>query len=232
MKTNYRHFWGVFFLMFFSVSTFCEDFIRTVDGKNYWVNLNASKIEDIDEIPIEEGRRIIRISKSDILLIEFMEEGLKILQPEKLHKVDPAIFNDDLDSFLAKGKRVYVPLASSSVQQRWGAKRLRELIMEDKYWQVVGCEDEADFILEYVFDDKGSDHAYLLFSDRRGTNIMSTQSLSASDWVPVHAGEESAEKLYKRAVRRCIGIGQVSLKARKEINSQKKSHKSLYYLKL
>ena len=177
-----------------------QDFVKTIDGQMFWANINPKTINEIDAIVVEKGRRNIRIPKSDIVLIEFMEDGLLILQKDKLELVEPVGFKGDIEVFFSAKKKVYVPLASSSTQQRWGAKRLRELIMEDNYWKVVGCEQEADFVLEYIFDDNGSDHAYLEVTDRLGNLVASSYSVSASDWVPVHAGEESAEKLYKKCL--------------------------------
>jgi len=132
------------------------DFIQTVDGNQYWLDIET---EDFDEIAVPDGRRTRRIPKSDIVLIEYMEDGLKILQKDKLKKVEPVAFSDNVEEFVKQGKRVYIPLASFIIQQRYGARKLRDLLMEDGYWKVVGCEEEADFILEYVFDDKGKDHA-------------------------------------------------------------------------
>lgn len=183
------------------------DFVRTVDGKNYWANVRIEKFDDVEDISVQDGRRMLRIPVSDVLLIEYLGSGLKILQPDKIKKVPPVPFDRDLESFLKRGKKVYIPLASNINQQRWGSKKLRELLMEDNYWEIVGCEDEADFILEYVFDDKGADHAYLMVSDRNGKHVLSTSNVGARDFSPVWAGEESGEKLHKKVMTKCIMEG-------------------------
>lgn len=229
-KQNVKLYMTILFL-FFSSNTFSQVFVRTLDGKNYWSKLNFEKIEKEDYISVNDGRRILRISKSDILLIEDMEEGLEILQPDKVNKVKPEAFNDNLAAFFAANKKVYIPLASNAMQQRWGAKRLRELVEENYFWQLVGCEEEADLIMEYVFDDRGSDHAYLLFSDRNGTKVLSTSNVSASDFIAVHAGEESAEELFKNHFIYGIVSGNIEKKTRKSKNLNEKNHFALYYLK-
>ena len=76
------------------------DFVQTVDGNQYWLDIET---EDFDEIAVPDGRRSRRISKSDIVLIEYMEEGLKILQKDKIRKVDPVAFSDNVEEFVKQG---------------------------------------------------------------------------------------------------------------------------------
>ena len=189
-----------------SITVFGQDFIQTVDGKQYWADIDN---EDFDEIPVADGRGTKRISKSDIVLIEYMEAGLKILQKDKIKHVEPVAYDGNLSDFIKQGKKIYIPMASFTVQQRYGAKKLRELLMEDGYWTIVGCEDEADFILEYVFDDRGKDHAYLLFSDRFHKEIMYSHSVSADWFVPTRTAEESAEELYEKHIVKGIKNGKL-----------------------
>jgi len=194
------------------------DFIQTVDGNQYWLDIET---EDFDEIAVPDGRRTRRIPKSDIVLIEYMEDGLKILQKDKLKKVEPVAFSDNVEEFVKQGKRVYIPLASFIIQQRYGARKLRDLLMEDGYWKVVGCEEEADFILEYVFDDKGKDHASLLFSDRFGYKFMFSKSVDADWFVPTRTGEESAEELYEKYIFKGIERGKFNkLRINNKISSK------------
>lgn len=213
-----------------SVSVYSQGFMRTVDGKNYWTETKISDFKILEDLSVSDGRRVFRIQKSDILLVEFMEDGLVILQPDKVKKVPPVAFEDDFNSLMAKGKKVYVPLASSIVAQRSGAKRLREMLEELNFWEVVGCEEEADFILEYVYDDKGSDHAYLLFSDREGNGILISHAVSASDWIPSHAGQESAEKLFKRLIKNKIKNGHFTIKTKRVKNPNETPRNCKYIL--
>lgn len=207
------------------------DFVRTVDGKNYWTNVKTEKFDDVTDLSVESGRRVIRIPVSDILLIEYMDKGVKILQPDKLKKVKPVPFDGDLESFIAKGKKVYIPFSYNKSQLRWGGKKMRELLMADNYWEIVGCEDEADFILEYIFDDNGADHAYLLLSDRNGKNILYTSSVGAREFSPIWAGEESAEKLYKKLMKRISG-GNFKKSVKEAKGPSDKTHNCLYYMAL
>ena len=218
--------------LFLVSSVYSQDFVRTIDGKIYWTDLKGERLDNLDEIAVENGRRIIRIPTAQIVLVEYIETGLKILQPDKIQKKDPVAFNNNLSDFFAQGKRVYIPLASSIIAQRWGAKRLRELILENKYWELAGCEEEADFIMEYVFDDKGKDHAYLIMKDRMDENILSTSHVNASKIVPQHAGEESAEKLFKYCLKNIFFNGKIEKRAKKTKKQNDKNHRCLYFIEL
>jgi hypothetical protein len=80
---------------------------------------------------------------------------------------------------------------------------MRELLINDGYWNIVDCELEAHCILEYVFvDDDGRDYAYLRIKDRSGKVITTSPTVSASDWIPSHAGQESARKLYEKHIKK------------------------------
>ena len=212
-----------------TVFVYSQALISTTDGRLCWVKGNAEKLTELGEISAEEGRRIVKIPASNVVTIEDMEEGLKILQSDKLKKRPAVAFEDNIESFFARGKKVYIPLASGIIQQRWGAKRLIELMMESYYWDLVACEEEADFIMEYVYDDQGSDHAYLLFSDRLDKKVLSTRNVSASDFIPVHAGEESAEKLFNTFLKRKFFLGKMAESVYKPKKANKYNHGSLYY---
>lgn len=173
---------------------YSQGFVYTTDGKMYFTE---AKSMDQDAISVVDGDYYKRIQKSDIVLIEYMEGGIEYVQPDKIQQTEAKAFDGDYDSFLAKDRKVYVPLSNTIIQNRWGAKRLRELLVADGYWKVVGCPEEADFILVYKFNESGSDHANLFINDRNNELIMETSNVGASDWVPTHAGIESAEKLHK-----------------------------------
>ena len=224
----------IFATIVLSLLTLClsaQDFIYTVDGNAYWTDENVKDIKTIDELVIEVGRKYVRIPKSDIVLIEYMEGGVVVLQPEKIKKVEPVAFNGDLLSFMERGKRVFIPYSSSDLYQRTGARRLRELLMESGYWNIVPCEKEADFIFEYVFDDKGNDHAYLMASDRTGKKILSTNSKFVSGFSPTKAARESAEKLYKKVFTNRILKGKLGTAARQE-SPKKSNHFCPYYISI
>ena len=183
---------------------YSQGFVYTTDGKMYF---SESKDWGSDIINVSVGDYTKQIPKSDIVLIEHMENGITFFQKEKLHPVEPKAYDGDYESFLAKGRKVYVPVASTTITVRCGAKRLRELLVADGYWKVVGCPEEADFIMTYKFSEEGRDHAYLLIYDRMDEAILKSPKVSAKDFIPAHAGIESAEKLFKRYIKEDLQAG-------------------------
>lgn len=192
--------------LFSTQLTYSQAFVYTVDGKMYFTE---AKDFNKDRITVEIGQDITKlIPKSEIVLIEFLEdEGMDILQKDKIVHVDPPKYNGDLQSFIAKGKRVYIPVSSTKVANRWGGKILRELLINDGYWKLVGCEEEADFILRYSFSDKGHDNARLIIYDRMDNVIAKSPSVDASYLWASRAGVKSGEKLYKRYIKKGIEKG-------------------------
>ena len=88
-------------------------------------------------------------------------------------------------------------MSSTKIAQRSGSGTLKMLLVNDSLWNIVDTEEQAHFIMRYVFDDRGSDKAYIEVEDRMGKKVYMSPKVSARDFVPWHAGEESAEKLYK-----------------------------------
>lgn len=191
--------------LFLSIGvTHAQGLLETVSGKCYYM---ADEITEANSYTVKNGFDIILISKDSVLLYEDMELGVHLFAPDKIHRANPTAYSGDASSYFAQGKKVHIPLTSDKIAQRWGSRFLLKAIMEDNYWIVVGCAAEADFILEYVYDEKGSDHAYLRLSDGNKKTVLKTGSVSASDWVPAHAGEESSEKLYKKYLKKGIYKG-------------------------
>lgn len=200
-------FCSIWVLLLSTQLAYSQAFVYTVDGMMYFTeaeNLNK------DRISVEIDRNVTKsIPKSDIVLIEYLEDdGMDILQKDKIVAVEPVKYNGDLQSFIAKGKKVYIPVSSTSVANRWGGKILRELLLKDGYWKLVGCEDEADFILRYIYSDEGRDHAVLVIYDRMDNVVAKSPKEGASYMWASRAGEKSGEKLYKKYIQKGILKGE------------------------
>lgn len=180
--------------------SFAQGLVELANGKCY---IYENTLQNDDKtITVKDGRWVKSHTMDSVVLYEDVESGARFVHPNLIRKVAPTSYSGNETEFLASGRKVYIPIASTTVAQRAGSFWLLSQILEDGYWTVVGCADEADFILEYVYDDSGKDHAYLNFLDRTQTVVRKTPSVSASDWIPYHAGQESAEKLYKRNIKK------------------------------
>lgn len=191
-----------------------QDIVYTADGKVYITDLKTNNIKSLEHFAAIVNERTLRVSTADVVLVEYEESGEEILQPDKLNKVPAVAFEDNLVSFMARGKKVFVPYSSPHIQQRSGSLALRKLIENSGYYKVVRCEDEADFVLQYVFSDEGRDHAYLMVTDRMGNRIMRTTKVSARDFNPRDAGKESADELFFYFFENILFKGKLEKKAK------------------
>ena len=171
-----------------------QDYVKPINGKGFFAKIIEQSEDDI----VYESQKIrFNIPKKDIAFIEYLEMGIIYYNKESIQKLDIANYSGLL---YAKGNRIYIPFASKTVAQRAGALKLRELLSNDGFWKIVDCEEEAHCIMEYIFDESGKDRAYLAIKDRNGNILYKSAKVSASDWVPSHAGQESATSLYKRHI--------------------------------
>ncbi|MBO4588566.1 MAG: hypothetical protein J5711_06700 [Bacteroidales bacterium] len=184
----------------FSRFSFAQGLVELTNGKCYIYETALQ--HDAQTISVKDGRWVKSYEMDSVVLYEDVEKGSRVICTNMIRRIPPVVFNGNEAEFLAAGRKVYIPIASPTVVQRSGSFWLCSKILDDGFWIVVGCAEEADFILEYVYDDKGKDHAYLVFYDRNQNVVLKTKSVSASDWVPTHAGQESAEKLYNRNIKK------------------------------
>ena len=182
-----------------------QDYIKPVDGKGFFTKVT---MQSEDFIIYESQRTQFKVPRKDIVLVEYQEMGLIFYNKEHIQKLDLTNYEGLLFS---KGNRIYIPFSSTKVAQRVGSMKLRELLSKDGYWEIVDCEEEAHCIMEYVFSESGRDHAYFIIKDRSGNVLYISPRVSASDWIPSHAGTKSANSLYKSHIS----------KLKKEIDNNK-----------
>lgn len=177
-------------MLLVSANAFAQDYIKPVNGKPFY----ADVIDVTDStITYDRGRLTTTSPLKDIILVEYEEEGVMVYNPEYLSTVDP---NKCSGKLWALGNCAYVPCFGKETSQREGAKLLKELLIREGAWKIVDCPEEAHFIIRYVFDDTGLDHAYLLMTDRDGKAFFQSPNVSARDLNRTDAGRESAQKLF------------------------------------
>ena len=184
--------------MTLSIGAHGQCLIQTVDGGCYWTDTPITGM--MTEVTVEFANQKILIPTNEIAVVVDMTDGIDIRKPNSLTTVEAIAYNGQIDEFLASGKRVFVPITSYIVEQRWGARRLAELLMRDGYWRLVTTPEQADFILEYQYTEQGLDKAFLKFSDRYGHSVILSNSIGARNYNPKEAGKESAELLYNKYI--------------------------------
>lgn len=190
----------IFLSLFFVCSNWAYpySYFKTINGNRYFGDIKE-ETETHLFVELENEDRIVKIPKDELVLIEDEEFGLEVYKPDYLKPVDP---NTAIEPFYAKGNNIYIPINSTKIVQRAGGCTLKMLfVTESPDWTIVDTEKEAHYIMKYVFDDKGADKAYIMVLDRTGKTVYTSAKVSARDFVPWHAGEESADKLYKTLLK-------------------------------
>lgn len=183
------------FVILLPLLGFSQDLIQLKDGRTI-----LSTVTEINEhsITLQNDKRTQTIALSNVVLIEYLEDGLVYYDTvNQLNYVKNAT-----NPITQKGNKVYIPFSSTRVAQRCGSLHLRKLIEDQNIWHTVNTPLEADFILKYIYSDKGKDHAYLEMCDNKNNTIWISGKVGASDWVPQHAGEESAESLFNKYIKK------------------------------
>lgn len=97
---------------------------------------------------------------------------------------------------LACGNSVY--LMPGVIQEDiLGTECLVKRLKEDDFWKIVSSPDEANFIMQFRFNDKGSDHANIFIYDRDGALLDKSQKVDADEGPEI---KEAADKLYNKFV--------------------------------
>lgn len=171
-----------------------QDLIKLTNGKSFFTEIQSV---DKESVVYQIGKRKVTLPTEEIALIEYLEGGVEYYNMETLQIINP----DSIVYPLQRGHNVYVPFSSENVTKRSGALKLRELAQESMLWHVVDCEEEAHFIMEFVYSDIGKDHGFINMKDRCGKVLYQTREVYNSDFNPVHKGEELAEELFTKHIR-------------------------------
>lgn len=186
------------FLLYLHVSVaFSQSYFRTVDGKRIFGNIKQ-ETDSFFMIEVENANRIIKIEKSNLILVEHEENGLTIFRKDLIHPVDPA---SATTPFYDITNAIYIPISSFRIVQRSGSAKLKMLMLRTGCFNIVDTEEEAHYLLFYVFDDRGADKAYLRVEDRSGKEIYTSRYVPARDLIPWHAGTEPATLLFNNLIK-------------------------------
>ena len=169
-----------------------QDLIKLTNGESFFTEIQSVKD---GVVTYQKGPQTMTVPVSDIALIEFKETGVEYFNKNTLKIIDPKTVGVPV---CKKGNKVYIPFSSHFVPQRSGALRLRELIVEDGFWEAVDCVEEAHFILELSYSEKGRDNAVVYLKDRSGNLLYETSKSGKGDWNDVDKGIKMAESLHKQ----------------------------------
>jgi len=164
---------------------FAQDVIVTNDAETIKVyNTEVGQTHVFYQLEATEGNTSYQsLEKSKVLIIK-KEDGTKI-DPSSIQTYDTntsaqvessrtiewineqtSYPNLDLKEYhgllIAKGNKVFIPHNSSLDYIRAGQNEYYRQIKQDGYWVIVSKPEQAHFVLEYGFCDKGLDFNYVL----------------------------------------------------------------------
>lgn len=168
-----------------------QDLVKLTDGTSFFTEIQSVKD---GVVTYQKGPQTMTMPQSEVAFIEFKDSGVEYYNKSSLKVIAPESVGFPV---YQQGNKVYIPFSSHMVVQRSGALRLRELVAEEKIWEVADCEDEAHFILEMVYSEEGKDHAILNLKNRNGELLYQTPKSKKSDWNDVDKGIEMADDLFE-----------------------------------
>jgi len=112
----------------------------------------TSRVKSIDYVEYG-GQRVVyynyKPAEHDIMSPEL--QNISTVNPKELMK---------------KGHKVFIPVTSKIQGNLLGNIFMRELLPEYNYWQIVNSEEEAEFILNFIYDEEGRDKVYFTLETR------------------------------------------------------------------
>ena len=176
--------------------------IKLTDGNKYRVKII---LLDLDRITYETENDIMRSTKiEEVEFVETENDGFVFYQYDK---EEHDIYNETLKSIsenepmelIKQGGKVFIPISAKDYKTVLGRFFIKEKISESNLWQVVDTEYEAEFILEYYFEEKGRDKNYFVLKTRDGAEFYRSKNiLTSSSYIPMNEAKKSVEKLYKK----------------------------------
>ncbi|MFA6612975.1 MAG: hypothetical protein WCS64_05300 [Dehalococcoidales bacterium] len=176
--------------------------IKLTDGNKYRVKII---LLDLDRITYETENDIMRSTKiEEVEFVETENDGFVFYQYDK---EEHDIYNETLKSIsenepmelIKQGGKVFIPISAKDYKTVLGRFFIKDKISESNLWQVVDTEYEAEFILEYYFEEKGRDKNYFVLKTRDGAEFYRSKNiLTSSSYIPMNEAKKSVEKLYKK----------------------------------
>jgi len=176
--------------------------IKLTDGNKYRVKII---LLDLDRITYETENDIMRSTKiEEVEFVETENDGFVFYQYDK---EEHDIYNETLKSIsenepmelIKQEGKVFIPISAKDYKTVLGRFFIKDKISESNLWQVVDTEYEAEFILEYYFEEKGRDKNYFVLKTRDGAEFYRSKNiLTSSSYIPMNEAKKSVEKLYKK----------------------------------
>lgn len=172
-----------------------QDFIKPIWGEGLYgsvIEVNDSSV--VFKNDMNEGKYL---PVSNLEFIEYQKTGIEYYHPQTQKWINAADLEECL---LLEGKNVYIPINHTTLEEYYMSRRLRELIRDDAYWNVVDSPKEAHFIMRPYFSYKRNQQAWMVLTDQEGNTIYKSFVVSAHGPRPSYVGIEGAYNLFDRVI--------------------------------
>jgi hypothetical protein len=153
-----------------SINLFAQiDFIKFIGEKPFRTKIK--KVTDSSVIyQTGRGPEFTSLIKS----IDFIEYGGQRVIYYNYLPADHDIYTPELQKIskerplelMKKGGKVFIPITIKTEGNMLGNIFMRELLPDYNYWEIVNSEQEAEFILNFIYDDSGRDKVYFTLKTR------------------------------------------------------------------
>jgi hypothetical protein len=125
------------------------------------------------------------------------EHDINTPELQKLSKEDPL-------SLIKQGSKVFIPITSTSIERNYlGNIFMREFLPDYSLWEVVPSEQEAQFILNYFYDENGRDKIYFTLKTRDNKVFYSSGIFPAqATWTRAAEARDCVKYLLEHEIPR------------------------------
>lgn len=194
--------WTLFLLNLVISANAQRDFIKPTGKDGFFGEVDSLSSNFV----ILKGEPHSKYATNDLDYIEFEQQGFKFFNYNpKEHDINNdtlrLISKSNPELLLRKGSKVFIPISSNTLDNVLGRIEMREAIKNYNIWTVVPTPFEAEFILNYFYDDRGSDKVYLTITSREGQLIISSPKYRAETTLsPWKQAQESVSKLLRKTM--------------------------------
>jgi hypothetical protein len=195
------------------VASFCilsanaqNDFLKLSDGQSLRVEI--TQFTD-SEVSYRAGKGlVVTLTVDKISFVETEQNGIFYYTYDvKAHDINSPELQqraaDNPESLMKKGGKVYIPISSTNYKNVLGRFNMREELKNNyDLWEVVDTEYEAEFILDYFFEEDGKDRCFFRLKTREGNVFYSSREISSEGSVrPSNESKMSVHKLCEKEIK-------------------------------
>lgn len=183
------------FLFLICLSSNAQDFIKPLQGASMYGRV--TQVNDTAVIFFNEMNQGKYLPLSNLEFIEYRKNGIQYFHPQRQRWLQ----EENLVGIpIEEKKNVYIPIHHTDIEEYHMARRLRELIAEDGYWNLVDTPQEANFNLRAFFSYDRQPLAWFVITTHDGHTLYKSEVVASGGNTPEQAGVIGAYNLFTKAL--------------------------------